>query len=510
MNWRFERYQRLESATPGTDLQRGFRAEIPDPGFFLGQQWRIGEHQGEDAASPVEVIFTADQIPIDPMFDDPRLDPTIVPPEPLVESETGDWWTPGRRIQLGHAFATQAGLPPIADADPELLLAGLAAPYDRFNRNAYDGYRLWRDNPDHPVFAEVPAPEPPAQWNPLELAYDSEFTAATKKLTLRRHEGGHMDWYAVDAEGPLPVPDDSPPPVRVMPTRMRYPGAPQPRWYQIEDHRVDIGGFAPDRGHFATLLLLDLVVSHSDDWFTFPVQTEAGNIARLREVQVKDSFGDTWTVAPPDDWTMFGVRGLAHSSLLVWPTVTSPLTGGIVEDVLMGIDEDANLLWAVERRVDGHDLPTEGLEPATTAPSDSPVDGSARAHYRFRASQGLRKYWHPYVIQDIDSHRRFVQARAADLSSTPPQLFPEPQARVLYDLDNLSDDPAAQQGPVHQIEPAAIPPTGFFLQRRWMLARDANGNPVLWIQRHRKPVGAPPISSLHFDVFQEIATTVEQ
>ena len=63
---------------------------------------------------------------------------------------------------------------------------------------------------------------------------------------------------------------------QVIPGRLDYPGAPNPRWWQLENRAVDIGGFAPDRSHFATMLLLDVVLAHADDWFSFPVPPPVG------------------------------------------------------------------------------------------------------------------------------------------------------------------------------------------------------------------------------------------
>src|SRR5688500_12288190 len=101
MTIRFDLYRRLEAAQPLEDLDRGFLAEVSDPLWLLGRQWELGEHQGEDASSPVKVLFYEHPDPIDAHDDNPDMDPRLVPPEAIVESEPDDWWTPGRRIRLG-------------------------------------------------------------------------------------------------------------------------------------------------------------------------------------------------------------------------------------------------------------------------------------------------------------------------------------------------------------------------------------------------------------------------
>lgn len=57
--------------------------------------------------------------------------------------------------------------------------------------------------------------------------------------------------------------------------------------------------------------------------------------------------------------------------------------------------------------------------------------------------------------------------------------------------------------PVHQIEPATVPSLGLRLERRTMLARGTDGLPVLWQQRRRLPLLAPPAQHGRFDVMQE-------
>jgi hypothetical protein len=511
MPYRFELYRRLEPSQPFERFDRGFLAEVSDPAWFLGRQWQLGEHQGEDASSPVTARFVPIHQPLDPYGGDPFMDPAIIPPEAIIESEPGDWWTPGRRIRIGAAAAAEGGLPAIEDADPSLRLTDLPRAYDRFDGRGYDGYRLYRDRvalglDGIVAFAGVPSSDPVDLWDPAELAYTAEFTADGTTLSMSRHSGGHVDWYSVDADTPLPVPSPLPDRTTVIVGRMRYPGAPHPRWWQIEDARVDIGGFPPDRSHFATMLMIDLVVAHSDDWFLFPVAAPAGNVVTLHDVRIVDAFDDEWSIAPPSSWSLYRVTGLDDTSLLVWPTVSTPLTGAILEDVVLGLDEDANLLWAVEERVAGRDLPTPPRPEAVLADHDGqPVAQAARKSYEYLPSSPMFPYWHPYTIDEVDGRRRFVQGRLADLNQDPPVLMPEPRARVLYDAGADASDP------VHQIEPATVPALGLRLQRRYVMARGTDGLPVLWSQRQRLPLLAPPAPHLRFDVMQErsgTATTV--
>src|SRR5215203_500076 len=115
--------RRLEADPRLEDLARGFQAETADPAWFLGRQWQLGEHLGEDASSPVRVEYRPSIVAVDPYDGDRRLDPRTTPAEAIVESEPEDFWTPGRRVTAGRrvAAALAAGgrtLP----ADPALVL----------------------------------------------------------------------------------------------------------------------------------------------------------------------------------------------------------------------------------------------------------------------------------------------------------------------------------------------------------------------------------------------------
>src|SRR5262245_13524315 len=202
-------YRRLEPARPLGSVALGIAAEVADPAWLLGRQWELGEHQGEDAASPVEFRAEVSHTPIvyDPQR--PDLDPTVVPAEALVETEPDDWWTIGRRIRFGRASAPLlAGLDPrLRPAQRQALTfdtlpepyAGLAGELDElavFRSGLLAGRAIW---------AEVPSPMPD-RWRPRALAYQAAFTAGGAGLVLDRHSGGDLDWYSVDGTGVLAPP----------------------------------------------------------------------------------------------------------------------------------------------------------------------------------------------------------------------------------------------------------------------------------------------------------------
>ena len=496
MTYRYDIVQRLEPVHAHADLSRALAAQVADPVWFLGRQWQLGELRGENASSPVSVEYRASLSPVDPLDGDPDMDPRVVPPEAIIESEPDDFWTTGRRVSVGRDVARAAASAgrPLPSKVKGLLLRDLPVPYDVLDGTGPDGRRLFARRAELGLRDEwFPAglmrQAPRDLWNPSELAYDADLSVADAELTMRRHDGGQVDWWSVDAAS-TPTPAAPAEPVSMLASPLRYPGAPRPRWWEIEG--TDIGGYGPDRGHFASLLMLELVSSHSDDWFTFPITAPVGHLLTMHEVAVVDAFGDRWVVSPPDDgWTMYAVTGLDARDLLLWSAVPTALSGPPTDQVDFLVDEDANVVWAVERLVRGRHRPAPAAESLESA---APADPTERVRYVYRPGAEVPPFRHPYVIEELDGQRWLVQGRLADLSGPTGALMPEP------DSDLLRDPASGGQHPVHRLHPSAVPVMGLQVERRYQLARRTDGRPVLWAQRRRVPLPAVTTTRLQFDI----------
>jgi hypothetical protein len=539
----FDTHHRLEPRpSHRTDLQRGFMAQIADPAWFVGRQWQMGEHQGANAASPVLAYVTYGRRPLQPtpgraaLLPGHRVDvepadaPPLAPAEAMIEGESDDWWTLGRRVRIGlTARAAVDALVMTSERRAAFRLPDLPEPYAEFS-GGYDGLELYRGYRagdlmvDADLFDAVPGDRRDDHWLPADLKYgrvdfpcDSGAPSNhpdSPHLTVLDHDGGDVEWWSADAAGDWSAP--IPEPLRrsmheVQLARFTYPGAPHPRWWQIEDARVDIGGLPPDRSHFASLLLLDLVLSHSDDWFTLALEAQVGDVVTIEDLVVVDLFRDeySWTthaaLRSPADWSLFRVAGLDSASLVLWPSVAVPIVGEALEEVALGVDEDANLMWAVEERAEGLRLTSIDLAPPddpAVEPHPSP-DVAAATTYLYRPSTSVPHLWHPYVLREVAGRRTFVQGRLRQYTVASPhgddRLAPEPVAQLLKDAARVDGDP------MHQIAPAVVPPHGLRLDRRYVLARQTNGTPVLWVQRQRLPLLSPPTSGLRFDVMRPVS-----
>lgn len=497
-----DHHLRLEP-DPGKDQPaRGFAATVHDPVWFLARQWMMGEFQAENASTPVRVDYAVTHTPLQPLDEAPDRDPRVAPAESLIEDEPDSWWTIGRRLRIGAAAAGELGAAAVTDG--EYLFTDPPPPYEQF-AGAPDGLALWRKPPPglpEKFFDSFGVP--PARrscWNAAELVFSSQFAtgeAPSASLLLPRHRGGRVDWFSADADGA----DFSGKPLlgHAYPSALQYPGAPVSRWWEIEDAAVDIGGYPPDTSHFATTLLIELICSHSDDWFLFPIDVPVGTVNTIAApVTVTDSFSRQHTVSAPEDWWMFRTSSASPSSLVTWLRALTPIEGPPIEDVLLGLDEYSNRLWAIEQRVDGKEAAPDrpGIDDSLTAPPDVVTTASKRYGYVAGTEPTPRTHAYDMDTVMIDGHprRRFVQRRIADVSRVEPALTPAPTAELLR-----VRTPGGGEV-VHEIEPATIPSIGTHVQRRYKLARDTLGRPCLWVERQRNPVLRPPSRALQFDQF---------
>lgn len=526
MPQRFDLYQRLEPDPQRRSLAEGFASCVADPLWFLARQWQMGEHQGENASSPVLVTFEAIETKVGPSAKLPHLDPQVIPAEAIVEGEPDDWWTMGRRIRLGPLLASRIRLVLDTASSEAYLFHDPPPPYDIFDRR-FDGLAIWQAraslDPDGTRFAGLGIPSTRVSlWNPEELVFGAKFPLAAdhnRELHLPRHHGGRVDWFSADSTSDVDAPAFDPvgngTRAHAYPTPLQYPGAPRSRWWEIEDAAVDIGGYPPDTSHFPTTLLIDLIASHSDDWFLFPVDGHVGRLLTLKKksVTVIDAFGDTYTLTTPkDDWSLYRTQGLESDSLMVWLRAVSPLYGECIEQVLLGKDEYTNVLWAVERRIDGRDITVpdrtpsqEATNPTLARPSrETQPEGQKR--FVYVPGKDAAAHWHPYKLEDQPRSDgqptwRYVQRRMVDLERLQPELLPAANAHVLQRFTEGGKEA------VHEINPATVPGIGMMLERRYMLTRDVMGKPVIWLRRQRTPFLAPPGRAVRFDVMAEDGTS---
>ena len=251
-------------------------------------------------------------------------------------------------------------------------------------------------------------------------------------------------------------------------------------------------------------MLIHVTASHGDDWFTAPLLSPTGTLVAVTEHAGRGRDGPhrRRTARPTTGRCSTSADG-GRASCSIWPTVANPLTG--TTRARRGAARRATRTPTCCGRSSG----------ASTASSSS--SPTSRRRRRPPSAASGDRWSSPAPAATVTCPRRpsrtagtrtsrptratcAASCRAAWPTSTSGPVAPRPGP-----TSRLLRDPAAGPAdPAHQIVPGAMPRAGMRLDRRYVLGRRTDGQPVLWVQRRRTPLFAPPASQLRFDVLEEI------
>ncbi len=419
---------------------------------------------------------------------------------------------------------------------------------------------------------EGSAPGASAFWNPQRLEYafslQADGTAPLLKLDADEYTDGRLDWHtftvnAAQAQaGPnvqlIEVEPKRPP----MPAIARYPGMPADRYWEFEDGRVSFGMLAAAKNDLARLAVIEYALVFGNDWFTLPVTLPVNALYRVARLDVLDNFGITVKIPPATNpngtqWTMYEMsvgtsplvpRPRLNDILYLCPSLKS-LEGAPLEHVLMMRDEMANMVWGIEKRVQGTsgeplDRKFESNRLSTNQqlrppPNAVPPPGGAPLHYTLQTP--VAAHWIPFlpvkkagatpanwsielqrgvvtqhyqVTPERLNHPRnadykaFIERlRAAPfVEEKPEQGSPDNrlQGFMFHPRGALlrMDPNAAVDADYLRIAEEEVPRDGIELKRAFNYARDAQGRALLWIGRSKTTGRGEGSSGLRFDVIR--------
>ena len=406
-------------------------------------------------------------------------------------------------------------------------------------------------------------------WNAQRQEYAFELGAAGTtpafRLMADEYTDGKLEWHSFSAGG-LPTPEpgefkalDISPTGPLLPTTARYAGMPADRYWEFEDGRVNFGIAGAAKSDLTRLAILEYALVFGNDWFVLPLTLPVGAVYRVSQFQVRDNFGGLVTIPAATNpngsqWTLFELSAHASAArprlgdlMYLCPAVET-LESPALEHVVVMRDEMANLVWAIEKRVQGSaGEPLERRFESTrlsTQQALSPAPGAppATAPMRYRLQTPVAAHWIPLLpvqkkqgsVVSIQLQRgvvthhyqvdplRLADPRNAEVASVVNRLktgaladraFVE-AGEVVGPADNLLQgfmfhprgsllrrDPAL---PVTQdylrIDEEEVPRDGIELKRCFNYARGPDGRAWLWIGRSKTTGRGEGASDLRFDV----------
>ncbi|MFB9471726.1 hypothetical protein ACFFR3_19560 [Nonomuraea salmonea] len=357
-------------------------------------------------------------------------------------------------------------------------------------------------------------------WDASRLEHRFSIAAAStggeKVLTAQEYPGGHLDWHAfsVDPAGPLggTAPAHQPINRTVFPAPVRYSGMPLPRWWAVEDGRTNFAGVQPDRTDLARLIFLEFALVYSNDWLQLPCDLPAGTLAAIRGLAVTDVFGQRLWITPAgagqdedwQRWSMFTLDTIgtqdvaADTSMFLPPTVPKVAEGPILEEVSLIRDENANMVWGLEKVVR---LPTgEGRRGSEVVaeilahrqrfrpvpPADPP-----RAPIAYQAMSSVPENWIPFIPVHVPGSNRAIRLQRAAMPDAVDGRLVRPRTSLLREgLDG------GQPYFVHEEE---VTPSGTLLTLAFNRTRWRNGRVSVWLSARRGLGRGEGSSGLSFD-----------
>ncbi len=320
-------------------------------------------------------------------------------------------------------------------------------------------------------------------------AVDGQFV-----LEAAAHDGDPIDWYTVDLRaGKLATVTGKKPAsllTATLPTGVTFKGMPARRLWEFEDAQVNLAAISAAATDLTRMLYLEFLLQYANDFFVLPIDVAYGNLCRVDEVRVTDSFG-TITKAKPfadPDWRIFELTsapGADKPGLFLPPVLPSDTTSKPLESVQFMRDEMANLCWGIERVVQsatGAPLDRFEAEQARRAAADPtpPPAATGLAYQLDTWAETNPGYWYPLAATG--------PGRLTLLRST----GAPPQGRLLPSIAA-----APNNGLVYDEE---IPRAGVTIESRWHYSRWYGGQALAWTARRQRTGRGEGSSGLSFDV----------
>jgi hypothetical protein len=433
-----------------------------------------------------------------------------------------------RRALDGRALAKD--LRPFADANYQFsglpAAPALTTPEQNKAKKAASVWLRWFDE----SFSEPSTLNGVSEaWNPgrqeYSLSLSGRMTAGRVVLTSPEYTDGDLDWYAFNVSN---LPDLGEPAAAIvpesvtvrpmLPSLLRYPGMPADRYWEFEDGAVNLGMLQAGPTDLTRMLLAEFALIYGNDWFIVPLELPVGSLFSVTDFTVRDTFGVSTQVTASRNtdgttWRMFSLTNPATAPAYVQdvfflaPTLPSKLQGDPLEEVALFRDEMANMVWGVERRVQGasgesYSRYEESTQIAAHQQLAQPDAGSITADIIYRLATPVPENWIPFVAVPA--------APSPTTSKFQIQLERRTMLRTLLDGQQipvypkgllLRTNPGQQveAEPNLRIEEEEVPREGILVQRLMQYARWTDGRGYLWSGRSKTVGRGEGSSGLRYD-----------
>jgi hypothetical protein len=366
------------------------------------------------------------------------------------------------------------------------------------------------------VYEDIGDADAPA-WRAERLEYDLDVVARGASGDVATFDAepssdGSFDWYAFDltARRAQEVDDGSADVVAttysVMPTHVRFRGMPNFRWWDFESGLTDFGAVEPEIRDLARLLVIDFMTVASNDWFVAPLIMPVGRLCEVDTLIVHDVFGGRTVVPRANDlsgdtsrrWAMFAstsATGSAPFFVIPPAAATAVLQGDSIEEVRFLRDEMANMVWAIEHKLQGGT--GEGIAGHERAVYNAEIDSTAAQtggpQLRYQLETLVPEHWIPMLPVAIDPVQGDIALERGVVVRARPDgtIFTLPaRGRVLNPTGVLP----------YRVREEEVTRAGTRVSRVICRTRWLNGETFAWIARRKTAGSGEGSSGLKYDL----------
>jgi hypothetical protein len=431
--------QQLHAISTSADIREALEARVKDPLWFLARQWQTGEFEAENGGRPA-----------------------------LITTETEEFVF--QSVELGGETVA-------IDAD---------APLDAL------------------VEAEDTQGDASA-WNAEALEYEFDLKARGHEFEASEYDGRTLDWHDFRLKRAIRTrtPQGAIKTETMVPNQLTFPGAPDPRWWALEEGDAYFDSPSDPEPNSLSLLLPEFTFVDINNWYVIPAPMTSGAVRKVRSVTVVDSFGVTTSLDPvvdnetDADWALYAIDGAAKNptgldgSFLMAPNIALQVVeNDEVEEVRFIRDESVNLVWAWERQIvdeNGNTVATNQDRPE--APDDE-HDRSALPEFKLKSPTS--RAWIPYVPRHtattsaLDGDINLRRARTDENASS---AQPQYRSKLVAEAKYLSEE--------------QVPLSPLRVRRVHRYARGADGTAHFWVGRDREISTRTARPGLRFDYLDE-------
>lgn len=381
-------------------------------------------------------------------------------------------------------------------------------------------------------------------WNARQLSYQFHCALPEKGenntvLVADDYSNGRLDWYAFDVEedkdkvgdllesGGESVKNEIKEQLfSFIPTPAVFAGMPNNRWWAFEDGHVDLGNINAETTDISKIVLVEFAAMYGNNWFLLPYEIPAGTLSEVKGIVVTDVFGQKTLVksaiqGDSSDWSAWGLFNLtkrktdplkvadSDTRLFIPPTLSKSQNGKPIEEVLLLRDEMANLVWAIETKI--NDLTKSGMDAYLAAEAFSKYindrfaaskaveTAQQTAILQYLLSNSVPENWIPFVAIHLGTKGRAIQLQRASMprSIEGKHLPIRPRTQLLREgLGNPSKEALApyvhpeadEQTAPYYLHEEEVPRSGVRIKAGMQRARWYHGKVFKWYA-YRKTMG---------------------